>query len=198
MWRGWQRERSFLEQTNRCSLPVLPCNEFNVSPGPAVAPAVVAVAVGRRPTLTLDHPLTLCLPTPLPFCSHPKRLSLAPVSARVPSTFRARFHDLLFPHVPPTSWKKINASVFVLPPWNNSTPECSIRRGLGNFWLGVSRETGSWFRGFSDSPRRRMFVLAPKLRRDYSFQVSNESRPGLRDTLFAVSPSKRTRIFPST
>ena len=57
VWRGWQRERSFLEQTNRCSLPVLPCNEFNVSPGPAVAPAVVAVAVGRRPTLTLDHPL---------------------------------------------------------------------------------------------------------------------------------------------
>lgn len=49
---GARRVRSFLEQTNRCSLPVLPCNEFNVSPGPAVAPAVVAVAVsdGARPS----------------------------------------------------------------------------------------------------------------------------------------------------
>lgn len=115
---------SFLEQTNRCSLPVLhPCNEFNVSPGPAVAPAVVAVAVGRRPTPT----------------ARPRR---TPSHPRTPyRRVSALFSVYLSGGVPPATpargadrWRKINASVFVLAPLD--------RRG-GNFRSQLSRDAAA-------------------------------------------------------
>lgn len=83
---GETPELSFLEQTNRCSLPVLsPCNEFNVSPGPAVAPAVVGRGRGRRTNARQAIPRHRSLPPthlPTPSVAPPPLISSAPRAPR--------------------------------------------------------------------------------------------------------------------
>lgn len=91
-----------------------------------------------------------------------------------------------FPTFRRPAGKKINASVFVLPPWNNSTLECSIRRGLGNFWLGVLARREVGLEGLAIAIDED---VCPRSKPSTGlFFSSFEPRPGLRDTFFSVSP----------